>query len=42
MKLTMQNIQLMLATILILSGLILLYLGLFMPPMGVIDSSVLE
>jgi len=41
MKLTMQNIQLMLATILILSGLILLYLGLFMPPMGVIDSSVL-
>ena len=41
MKLDLQNIQLILATMLILSGLLLLYMGIFMPPTGVIDSSVL-
>ena len=41
MKLDLQNIQLILATILILSGLLLLYMGIFLPPTGVIDGSVL-
>jgi membrane-bound ClpP family serine protease len=41
MKLDLQNIQLILATMLILSGLLLLYMGIFMPPTGVIDGSVL-
>ena len=37
----MKNIQLYIATILCISGLVLLYLGFWVPPQGEIHSSVL-
>lgn len=37
----MKNLQLLLATLLVFSGLILLFLGFFLPPEGGIHSSVL-
>ena len=37
----MKNIQLYIATILCISGLVLLYLGFLVPPQGEIHSSVL-
>lgn len=41
MKRFIKSLQLLIATILTLSGLVLLGLGFFVPPLGIIDSSVL-